>query len=135
MILFKIISFTAFFLHFANGINPTPIFSELWSQLNPISMENNIKTIVNEVREIKTHLQKIEIATIFGQDVKQIEYLIESYIDVVNKNDSAQGDWADTATEFGGDGFRKTLTSLKEMMDGSSTLFAQDSIFEVIVNK
>ena len=78
---------------------------------------------------------EIEIATIFGQDIKQIEYLIESYIDETNKNDSAQRDWANTATEFGGDGFKKTLGSLKEMMDGSSKLFAQDSIFEVIVNK
>ena len=112
-----------------------PLFSTAWSKLNPNSMQNLVKEISKDVKEIKTHLQKIEIAIIFGQDIKTIEYLIESYIDVINKDESAQRGWANTAMEFGGDGFQKTLSSLKEMMDGSSNLFAKESIFEVIVNK
>ena len=112
-----------------------PLFSTAWSKLNPNSMQNLVKQISKDVKEIKTHLQKIEVAIIFGQDVKTIEFLIDSYIGVINKGESAQGRWANTAMEFGGDGFQKTLSSLKEMMDGSSNLFAKESIFEVIVNK
>ena len=112
-----------------------PLFSTAWSQLNPNSMQNRIKEISKDVKQIKTHLQKIEQAIIFGQDVKTIEYLIESYVNVIKRDESAQRNWATTALEFGGDGFQKTLASLKEMMDGSSNLFAKESIFEVIVNK
>ena len=57
------------------------------------------------MKEIKGHLQKIEIAVIFGQDLKTIEYLIESYVEVIDKNDVAKQQWANTALEFGRDGF------------------------------
>ena len=119
----------------AGGKLVETLFSKTWSKLNPNSMGNSIKEISLDVKEIKTHLQKIEIAIIFGQDVKTIEYLIESYIDVINKDESAQRKWANTATGYGGDGFKKTLASLKEMMEGSSSLFAKESIFKIIVNK
>ena len=111
------------------------LLSISWNELNPYSLDNQIKTVSRDVKEIKGHLQKIEIAVIFGQDLKTIEYLIESYVEVINKNDDAKQQWADTALEFGRDGFKKCLTSLKEMMDGTSNLFAEESIFEVIANR
>ena len=111
------------------------ILSISWNELNPNSLDNQIKTVSRDVKEIKGHLQKIEIAVIFGQDLKTIEYLIESYVEVINKNDDAKQQWADTALEFGRDGFKKCLASLKEMMDGTSNLFAEESIFEVIANR
>ena len=107
------------------------ILSISWSQLKPSGLDNQIKTVSRDVKEIKGHLQKIEIAVIFGQDLKTIEYLIESYVEVINKNDFAKQQWADTAR----DGFKKCLASLKEMMDGTSNLFAEESIFEVIANR
>ena len=110
------------------------ILSISWSQLKPSGLDNQIKTVSRDVKEIKGHLQKFEIGQdlfVFGQDLKTIEYLIESYVEVINKNDFAKQQWADTAR----DGFKKCLASLKEMMDGTSNLFAEESIFEVIANR
>ena len=83
------------------------ILSISWNELNPYSLDNQIKTVSRDVKEIKGHLQKIEIAVIFGQDLKTIEYLIESYVEVIDKNDVDKQQWADAALEYGKDGFKK----------------------------
>ena len=53
------------------------LFDTAWDELNPInSMEDQIEEISKEVKEIRTHLGKIEIAIMFGDDVLQIEHLV-----------------------------------------------------------
>lgn len=112
------------------------ILKKVWSELSPDSMNNQIKDISRDLSEIKTHLDKIEQAVIFGQDVKKIEYLIETYERVISQGKSASENWANTALEYGSDGFYFTLNSLKKLMDGSSKLFADGgSIFDTIAKR
>ena len=72
MRLLKSISLGALIVYFAMvgsvlALAVEPLFSTAWSQLNPNSMESRIKEISKDVKEIKTHLHKIEVAIIFGQ--------------------------------------------------------------------
>ena len=39
--------------------------------------------------------------------------------------------WADSALQIGSDGFEKPLAYLKQMMDGSSQIFAEGSSFKL----
>ena len=102
-----------------------------WNNLNPAK----IKDISEDLVDIKTHLDKLEHTVTFGWDIKTVEHLIETYIDVQLQDKSTQEKWADTALEYGSDGFDKSLKSLKEIMDGSSQIFAEDSILAVIGNQ
>ena len=134
-----LIIFTNFHLGYGKSVLPGPIEAILetaWGELNPNSMKNRIKDISRDLSEIKTHLDKIEQAVIFGRDLKKIEYLIETYEKVMSQGKSAAENWANTALEYGSDGFYYTLNSLKTLMDGSSNLFADDgSIFDTIANR
>lgn len=136
-----------FFVFLLIGINegdtlaipaiPAPVSTLLqmaWAKVNPSTMDIEIKKISKSLDEMKTKLEKLEHAVIFGQDIKTIEYLIEKF-NTNNKNNNSQFDkemWAMTAIENGSDGFDKSLKSLGEMMDGTSKIFAEGSIFEVI---
>ena len=112
------------------------ILKTAWNQLDPDSMKNQIKDVLRDLGEIKTHLNKIEQAVIFGPDVKTIEYLIETYEKVISQGKSAAEKWANTALEYGSDGFQKTLNSLKTLMDGTSKIFADGgSIFDTIAKR
>ena len=86
----KSVVLLAFLIHCGVGLDIAgpigKILSISWNQLNPNSLNNQIKTVSRDVKEIKGHLQKIEIAVIFGQDLKTIEYLIETYVEVIDKN-------------------------------------------------
>ena len=94
-----------------------------------------IKDISDDLIDIKTHLDKLEHTVTFGRDIKTVEHLIETYIEVQSQDKSTQEKWADTALEYGSDGFDKSLKSLKETMDGSSQIFAEDSILAIIGNQ
>merc|ERR1712226_1697857 len=72
------IIFINFHLGYGKSVLPGPVGAILetaWNELNPNSMKNRIKDISRDLSEIKTHLDKIEQAVIFGRDVKKIEYL------------------------------------------------------------
>ena len=120
-----------------DGALPAPLLTLLqmgWDQANPYSMNNQVKNLAREIQNIKTHLQKLEHAVMFGKEMKTIEYLIERYNKVYDLNDTSQDKirWADSALQIGSDGFEKPLAYLRQMMDGSSQIFAEGSIFNVI---
>ena len=135
--------FLLIFVTFQNGngkdilLGPVgTILQTAWDHFDPDSMTNQIKDILRDLGEIKTHLSKIEQAVIFGPDVKTIEYLIETYEKVISQGKSATEKWANTALEYGSDGFQKTLNSLKTLMDGTSKIFADGgSIFDTIAKR
>ena len=78
----------------------------------------------------------LEHAVIFGPDIQTIEYLIKTYNDISESNNTqAKEKWADLALELGSDGFQKSLNSLKSMMEGNNKLFAEGSILDVIAGK
>ena len=78
----------------------------------------------------------LEHAVIFGPDIQTVEYLIKTYNDISeNNNTQAKEKWADLALELGSDGFQKSLNSLKSMMEGKNKLFAEGSILDVIAGK
>jgi len=108
-----------------------PLLQMAWDQINPYSINNKIKDISSQLKYVKTKLEKIEHTVIFGKYIKTIEYLIEKY------NDGTENEkeiLANTALSYGSDGFDKSLSSLEEMMDGTSNIFAEGSIFQVIAN-
>jgi len=111
-----------------------PIFTMGWDQINPYSINNQIKSISSELKNVKTQLEKIEHTVIFGNDIKTIEYLIEIYNDKVNASDEEKGKWAETALSYGSDGFQKTLSSMEKFMEGTSRILAEGSIFQIIAN-
>eukprot|EP00092_Neocalanus_flemingeri_P007193 GFUD01007771.1.p1 GENE.GFUD01007771.1~~GFUD01007771.1.p1 ORF type:complete len:337 (+),score=77.82 GFUD01007771.1:41-1012(+) len=106
----------------------TGILKLAWDEVNPNSLDNRVKEISNQLKDIKTHLEKLEHTVIFGRDIKTIEYLIGKY----NTRNLDKQEWADIALEYGSDGFDRSLISVKEMMKGTSNLFAEGSIFAVI---
>jgi hypothetical protein len=120
----------------ANGGFPAPFLTLLntgWDTINPNSMINRIKDLAEEIQSIKLHLEKLEHSVVFGRDMKNIEYLIDQYNEYMLKNDSnAQLKWANLALSFGSDGFQRSLTSLEEMIGGTSQIFAEGSIFSLI---
>ena len=120
-----------------DGALPAPLVTLLqmgWDQANPYSINNQVKALAREIQNIKTHLQKLEHAVMFGKEMKTIEYLIERYNNVYDLTDASQDKirWSDSALQIGSDGFEKPLTYLRQMMDGSSQIFAEGSIFNVI---
>ena len=119
----------------ALGIAPliTPILGMAWDKVNPYSLDNQIKAVYSELKNIKTEIDKLEHAVVFGRDVKTVEYLIEKYKDIEG-NGNEKDKWAQTALAFDDGGFDKSLTLLEEMMDGSSHLFAEGSIFQKLAN-
>ena len=102
-----------------------PIFTMAWDQINPYSINNQIKSISSELKNVKTQLEKIEHTVIFGNDIKTIEYLIEIYNDKVNASDEEKGKWAEIALSYGSDGFQKTLSSMEKFMEGTSRILAE----------
>ena len=103
----------------------------LWEEVSPASLKNEVRQVNKELAEIKTHLGKIEQAVIFGRDIKTIEFLVTKYTQISDIEEMDK--WAETALEYGSDGFDRTIKSLEEMMLGTSQLFAEGSIFGTIV--
>lgn len=104
-----------------------------WEEASPSSLKNQVRKVRAELAEIKTHLGKLEQAIIFGRDIKTIEFLIDKYTSISDIEDKEK--WAETALEYGSDGFEKTINSLKEMILGTSQVFAEGSIFTTIASK
>ena len=136
----KIIKFVlvVFLISFfrADGKLPGPVLSLLqmgWDTANPLSMQNRIKDMAKDIEAIKTHLQKLEHGVMFGRDMKTIEYLIDQYNEKMLKNNTnSKLKWANLALGLGSDGFQRSLTSLEEMIEGTSHIFAEGSIFGLI---
>jgi hypothetical protein len=132
---FVVLVFSLTFLR-VNGGFPAPfvtLLSTAWDTINPNSMINNIKDLEKELQNIKLHLEKIEHGVMFGRDMKNIEYLIEQYNEQMLKNDSsAKLTWANLALRVGSDGFQRSMKSLEEMIDGTSQIFAEGSIFSLL---
>ena len=99
-------------------------------------MKNQIRDLGKEIQNVKTHLQKLEHAIMFGKEMKTIEYLIDEFHEVSDLADDSEEKirWADLAISLGSDGFKKSLASLEQMMDGTSHVFAEGSIFNTIVS-
>lgn len=109
-----------------------PLLQMGWDQINPYSINNQIKDISSQLKNIKTQLEKIEHTVIFGKDIKTIEYLIDIYNN--DGTDEEKEKWADIALSYSSDGFDKSLSSLEELMDGTSHIFVEGSIFQLIAN-
>ena len=110
-----------------------PLLQMGWDQINPYSINNQIKGISSQLKNMKTQLEKLEHTVIFGKDIKTIEYLIDIY----NKNgtEEEKEKWAEIALSYSSDGFDKSLSSLEELMDGTSHIFAEGSIFQLLANE
>jgi hypothetical protein len=103
-----------------------------WDEVSPGSLNNQIRQVAGQLTDIKTHLGKIEQAIIFGRDIKTLEYLVTKYSNISDKDDIERGKWAETALEYGSDGFDRSINSLKAMIEGTSQIFADSSIFATI---
>lgn len=119
-----------------DGKFPGPVLSLLqmgWDTASPFSIQNRIKDLAKDIETIKTHLQKLEHGVVFGRDMKTIEYLIDQFnAIVITSNANSKLNWANLALSLGSDGFRRSLTSLEEMLEGTSQIFAEGSIFGLI---
>ena len=106
-----------------------------WDTANPNSLQNKISDLSNKLKDIKTQIQKLEHAVMFGKEVKSIEYLIDQYDNhVMEGNFQDKLKLANLALSFGSDGFQRSLYSLEEMIEGTSQMFAEGSIFKIIAN-
>ena len=90
-----------------------PLLQMGWDQINPYSINNQIKGISSQLKNMKTQLEKLEHTVIFGKDIKTIEYLIDIY----NKNgtEEEKEKWAEIALTYSSDGFDKSLSSLGKL--------------------
>ena len=51
------------------------------------------------------------------------------------KTEEEKEKWAEIALSYSSDGFDKSLSSLEELMDGTSHIFAEGSIFQLLANE
>ena len=115
---------------------PSPLEKLLelsWDAVNPNSLDNKIDEVVKGINDIKSELQLAEIAILYSASVKRIEFFIDEYNIAGGEIDKYLAEAM--VADWDPDGFHYTLRDLKNMAIGHDTLFAEESIFEVVARK